>query len=119
MYLEKKNGNVKWFRENELRVKLKNLGEESEIWVTLNKYNISLKLIMFDFVAQVKRDLMLDVSIKKVLGKQRVFVINSSNALELVDYILEFISEWNIETSADTISESDIISNQLWYEGKA
>lgn len=67
MYLEKKNGNVKWFKENELRVKLRNLEEESEIWVTLNQYNIFLNLIMFDFIAQVKRDLMLNVSVKKCL----------------------------------------------------
>ncbi len=116
MYLEKEKENIKWFKENELRIKLKNLGEESEIWVTLNKYNISLKLIMFDFVLQVKRDLTLDISIKKVLDRQRVFIINSSYALELVDYISEFISEWNIKDTLDTVSESDIILNEFWYE---
>ena len=51
----------------------------------------AFKLIMFDFVERIKEDLMLNVSIKKVWNNQRVFVINSGHALELVNYILEFI----------------------------
>ena len=75
MNLEKYNGNIRWYKEKELRIKLKNLRTESEVWVTLDRYNICLKLMMFDFVEQIKDDLMLDVSIKKVLNKQRVFII--------------------------------------------
>lgn len=116
MNLEKDDGSIKWFRKNELRIKLKNLGEESEVWVTLDGYNICLKLIMFDFVERIKDDLMLDISIKKILNKQRVFMIDSNHVLELVNYISKFIDEWNIKISANTVSNSDVIPNELWYE---
>jgi hypothetical protein len=116
MNLEKINGNIKWYRENKLKIKLKDMGEESEIWVMLDGYNICFKLIMFDFVERIKEDLMLNVSIKKVWNNQRVFVINSGHALELVNYILEFINEWDIKVSTNTISDSDFIPDNLWYE---
>lgn len=116
MNLEKYNGNIRWYKEKELRIKLKNLGTESEVWVTLDRYNICLKLMMFDFVEQIKDDLMLDISIKKVLNKQRVFMIDSAHALELANYILEFVNEWKITTSTNTVSDSDIIPDEIWYE---
>lgn len=116
MNLEKYNGNIRWYKEKELRIKLKNLGTESEVWVTLDRYNICLKLMMFDFVEQIKDDLMLDISIKKVLNKQRVFMIDPAHALELASYILEFVNEWKITTSAKTVSDSDIIPDEIWYE---
>lgn len=116
MELEKEKGQFKWFREHELKIKCKNLGETSELWVTWNQYNIALTLIMFDFVTQIKRDLMLDVSIQKDLNQQRVFMVNSIDTLELVVYLFKFIHEWNIQPSEDTISKSDIIPDELWYE---
>ena len=50
------------------------------------------------------------------MNNQRVFVINSGHALELVNYILEFINEWDIKVSTNTISDSDFIPDNLWYE---
>lgn len=50
MNLEKSDGNIKGYRENELRIKIKNIGKESEVWGKLDGYNICLKLIMLDFV---------------------------------------------------------------------
>lgn len=116
MNLEKDDGKIRWYKEKELRIKLKNLGTESEVWVTLNGYNICLKLMMFDFVERIKDDLMPDISIKRVLHKQRVFMIDSDHALELANHILEFVNEWNIKISANTVSNSDIIPDELWYE---
>lgn len=116
MNLEKVNGNIKWFRKGKLKIKLKDIGEKSEVWVILDGYNICFKLIMFDFVERIKEDLMLNVSIKRVWNNQRVFIINSDHALELVNYILEFINEWNIKVSENTISDSDFIPDDLWYE---
>lgn len=43
-------------------------------------------------------------------------MINSDHALELVNYISEFINEWDIKISANTVSNSDLIANELWYE---
>lgn len=93
MNLEKSDGNIKWYRENELRIKIKNIGKESEVWDKLDGYNICLKLIMLDFVEWIKDDLMLDISTKKVLDKQRVFMIDLDHVLELIKYISEFISD--------------------------
>lgn len=59
---------------------------------------------------------MLDISTKKVLDKQRVFMIDLDHVLELVKYILEFISDWNIKISANTVSNSDVILNEFWYK---
>ena len=56
MNIEKSNQNTKWFKKDGLKIKLKNKGSESEIWVTLDKYNISFKLLMFDFMEQLKEN---------------------------------------------------------------
>ena len=40
MNLEKINGNIKWYREKQIKNKIKGYGEESEIWVMLDGYNI-------------------------------------------------------------------------------
>lgn len=39
MELEQEVGQTKWFQEHEWKIKWKNLGETSELWVTWN-YNI-------------------------------------------------------------------------------
>ena len=62
MHLEKENGNTKWFKNDELKIKLVNRGTESDVFVTLKRYNLCFKLMMFDFVNHVKDDLLLDVS---------------------------------------------------------
>lgn len=116
MNLEKKHGNIKWFKKNKLRIKLKEQGEKTEVWVVLEGYNICFKLMMFNFIEQLKDELMLDVSIKKVLNNQRIFIVESVNALELVNYICSFIDEWNIKITKNTVSDSDIISDRSWYE---
>lgn len=116
MNLEKVNGNIKWFRKGKLKIKLKDVGKKSEVWVILDGYNICFKLIMFDFVERIKEDLMLNVSIERVWNNQRAFIINSDHALELINYILEFIYEWNIKVSENTISDFDFIPDDLWYE---
>lgn len=116
MNIEKSNKNTKWFKNNGLKIKLKNKGDESEVWVTLDKYNICFKLLMFDFMDQLKEELMLDIAVNKVLGNQRIFIVNSKHDVELVNYIERFINEWNIKISKNTVSNSDIIPDEIWYE---
>lgn len=111
----KKVKNVMWFQKNNLKIKLQNGKEKSEVWVTLNGYNICLKLMMFDFIEQLKHELMLDVFVKKGFHGQRSFIIDAENALELVEYIPIFIDRWNINITSNTFSDSDIISNKIWY----
>ena len=114
MNLERENSNTKWYKNNELRIKQKDLGKVSEIWITLDRYNMCLTLLMFDFTERIKDDLLLDVSIQKDNG-QRVFEINSSYASELINYILYFISEWGITSSSNTVSNSDFIPDEIFY----
>jgi len=115
MDLEKTNGNTKWFKKNNLRIMLKSEGKESIIAVILDGYNICLKLMMFDFAERVKEELLLDIQIKKLWNNQRVFTINSNEALSLVNYIPKFISEWNLKISKNTVSDVDAISDDIWY----
>ena len=109
MRIEKSNQNTKWLKKDGLKIKIKNRGETSEIWVTSDKYNICLKLLMFDFVKQLKEEMMLDITVDRVLGNQRIFVINSNYDMEIVNYIEGFIDEWNIRISKNSISDVDII----------
>lgn len=116
MRIEKSNQNTKWLKKDGLKIKIKNRGETSEIWVTSDKYNICLKLLMFDFVKQLKEEMMLDITVDRVLGNQRIFVINSNYGMETVNYIERFIVEWNIRISQNTVSDSDMIPSEIWYE---
>lgn len=114
--LEKIDGNIKWFRYDGLRIKWKDMGEKSEIWATFDGYNICLKLMMFDFVERIKEELLLNISTKRVLNNQTVFIIDSENALELISYILEFVDKWNIRNCINTALVSDFIPDNLWYK---
>jgi|GEM_PF-1231316 hypothetical protein len=116
MHLEKENGNTKWFKNDELKIKLVNRGTESDVFVTLKRYNLCFKLMMFDFVNHVKDDLLLDVSVRKTFNGQRAFVIPSDYALELVNYIPAFVNEWNIKISPTTVSQADAITEEVWYD---
>lgn len=115
MNIEKSNQNTKWFKKDGLKIKLKNKGSESEIWVTLDKYNVSFKLLMFDFMEQLKEDLMLDITVNKIFGNQRIFVTGSNDGMEIVNYIEKFIDKWNIRISKNTVSDADIIPDEIWY----
>ena len=116
MRIEKSNQDTKWFKKEGLKIKIKNKGDKSEIWVTLDKYNICLKLLMFDFIKQLKEEMMLDITVDKMLGNQRIFVINSNYDMEIMNYIERFIDEWNIGISKNTVSDSDIIPDEIWYK---
>ena len=46
MRIEKSNQDTKWFKKEGLKIKIKNKGDKSEIWVTLDKYNIDRKSVV-------------------------------------------------------------------------
>ena len=116
MDLEKENTNIKWFKTNGLRIRIKKEeGGKSLISVALDGFNICLKLAMYDFIDRIKEDLSLDVTMSKSWNSQRVLIVDTNNATELVDYISLFVKEWNIRISATTVSDSDIIADEKWY----
>lgn len=115
MDLERQNGEILWFKKENLKVKLKFLGNKSEVWIILDGYNICFILVFFDFIQHLKEELLLDIAVKKVLNGQRIFIIDSENALEFINYIPQFIKEWNVEITSGMISDSDYISDEIWY----
>ncbi len=74
MNLEKINGNIKWYRENKLKIKLKDMGKSQRFGLCSMDTIFAFKPIMFDFVERIKEDLMLNVSIKKVWNKSKEFL---------------------------------------------
>lgn len=115
MVVEKEQNNTKWLKEGSLKIKVKEEGEKSTVAVILDGYNICFKLIMFEFIDYTKDELSLDVSVTRHWNNQRVFIIDSKNSLTLVSYISKFIKEWDIKISENTVSDADIISDELWY----
>ncbi len=115
MELEREKEETKWFRKDGLRIKQASEGEQTLVSVILDGYNICFKLMLFDFLDHIKEDLALDVKIKKIWNEQRVFVVDSKYASDLINYIELFIGEWNIKISESTVSASDVISDELWY----
>ena len=115
MDLEKKNENNKWYKSDNIRLRLINDGDKSIVAVNLDGYNILLKLMMFDFARRIKEGLLLDVGVVKIWNGQRVFTIDSSNSMEFIDYIPVFVAEWNIKIDENTISDEDAISDEIWY----
>ena len=116
MVLEKEKENIKWFRNSNLKIKQINEGQDTQVAVLLDGYNICFKLMMFEFLNHVKEDLALDIKIARMWSNQRVFMVDTKNASDLVNYIVFFIDEWNIRISENTVSASDVISDELWYE---
>jgi hypothetical protein len=115
MHLEKENGNVKWFKLDSIRIRLCN-DEQAFVAVTFDSYNLCFKLMMFDFLERIKEDIQLEVKITKKWNNQRVFVVNPDNALEFISYLSLFISEWKIKPTEETVSDKDIISDEIWYD---
>lgn len=115
MVVEKEQNNTKWLKEDSLKIKVKEEGEKSTVAVILDGYNICFKLIMFEFIDYTKDELSLDVSVTRHWNNQRVFIIDSKDSLTLVSYISKFIKEWDIKISKNTVSDADIISDELWY----
>jgi len=58
---------------------------------------------------------LIEVSLGKVWNNQLFIVANADEISEVTAYIEMFIKEWNIEKSNYKISDSKIISNELWY----
>lgn len=116
MVLEKEKENIKWFRKDGLKIKQISEGQDTQVAVLLDGYNICFKLIMFEFLNHIKEDLALDIKINKMWNNQRVFMVDTKYASDLVNYIVFFIDEWNIRISENTVSMSDIILDELWYE---
>lgn len=75
-----------------------------------------MKLLMFDFMKRLEEEMRLDITVDKIPGNQRIFVINSDYGLETMNYIERFIDEWNIGISKNTVSDSDIIPDEIWYK---
>jgi len=115
MDLEREKEQTKWFKKDDLRIKQTREGKQTLVSVILDKYNICFKLILFDFLDYIKEDLALDVKIEKIWNKQRVFVVDTKYVSDLINYIELFIDERNIKISESTVSASDIISDELWY----
>lgn len=115
MIVEKEQNNTKWLKEDSLKIRVKKEGEKSTVAVILDGYNICFKLIMFEFIDYTKEELSLDVSVTRHWNNQRVFIIDSKDSLTLASYISQFIKEWDIKVSENTVSDADIISDELWY----
>ena len=115
MDLEKKLKQNEWYKNNNIRIRLIDDGDKSIVAVNLDGYNICSKLIMFDFIMRIKDELLLNVGIEKIWNDQRVFTIDSNNAMELINYIPVFVAEWGIEINENTISDEDTVSDEIWY----
>lgn len=117
MDLEKEEGIIQWYKKNNLKIRVQNNGTHCTVAVTLDGYNICFKLLMFEFVDRVRDNLASDIRIERIWDSQRSFIVDSKYVRELINYIPKFINEWNLKISKDTVSEADIISDELWYGG--
>ena len=59
---------------------------------------------------------MINILTKKTSNGQRTFVVDTENSDELVNYIPFFVDELGIKISPNTVSDSDIIPMEKWYE---
>ena len=59
---------------------------------------------------------MINILTKKTSNGQRTFVVDTENSDELVNYIPFFVDEWGIKIRPNTVSDSDIIPMEKWYE---
>lgn len=116
MIFEKEENNVKWYRQNQLKVKAQSLDNNTMLWVTLKNYNICLKLGMYDILDKIRDEILIEVKICRDLNNQRTFLVDSNNVEELITYIENFVNEWNIQITKDTVSESDYIDDEIWYK---
>lgn len=84
--LEKSENSSRWYKKNDLRMRVKTVGSGSILWVTLHSCNILLKLCIYDVLERIRENILLDVRIDKEWNNQRGFIIKSDYINELVNY---------------------------------
>lgn len=115
MLIEKELDNVKWFKDDELRIKIVNIDNISIITVLLDNYNICFKMMMFEFINSILNEKGINIAAERNSYKQVVFKVDISNYMVAVEYIVSFVREWNIRVSESTVDNSDIITDENWY----
>lgn len=107
--------NIKWLRKDRFRFRLEYCSDDVNLFVMLGNYNICLTLMMYDFVDRIKEDILLDVMAKKSKNNQAFFCSKINEYKELINYIRDFVDEWDISIDKNMFSNTDIISDDIWY----
>lgn len=118
MLIEKELNNVKWLRDDKLRIKIVNIDKASIITVLLDNYNICFKMMMFEFMNTLFYETGIRITTERNEFNQVVFKVDNSSQMVLCKYIVSFIREWNIKVSESTVANSDIITDEIWYSQK-
>lgn len=115
MLIEKELDNVKWFRADNVRIKVVSIDKISTVTVLIDNYNICFKMMMFEFLNALLDETGIRISTERNEFNQVVFKVDNSSQMALAKYIVNFIREWNIKVSDSTVADADMISDEVWY----
>lgn len=115
MQTEKEIDNIKWFREKDLRIKVAKIDDFSMITVMLENYNICFKMMMFEFINTLSNETKITLKTDRSELNQIVFKADQFNQKTLMRFISDFIIKWNIQITKETVSQSDFITDEVWY----
>lgn len=113
--IENELNNAKWLRDDNLRIKMVNTDRTSIITVMLENYNICFKMMMFEFMSSLYDETGIKITTERNGLNQIVFKSDNFNHMVLASYIVSFVREWNIKVTESTFTNSDIITDEIWY----
>ncbi|MBO1580117.1 hypothetical protein [Bacillus sp. XF8] len=112
MIEEKKNQNIRWYVDNNLRIRIQEISDgKAGLWVTLDKRNICFTMIMYDFMDWCEREISINLEVDKSWNNHRGFIIESSDQVIVISEIKRFITEFNIKPNEN----ADQFLDAEWY----
>lgn len=109
---EKKVQNIRWLSHENLNFRINNNNNNtSTLWVSISGVDLCFTLILYDFIERCNENSNIHIEIDTAWNNWRGFKVNSSEVDSLLQEIINFIVEWEIEANEN----GDILSEERWY----
>lgn len=112
MIVEKKNDTTSWYLDNNLRIRLQNLGDEKiGVWISIQKINPYITMIANDFIDWCEREIYINIYGCSNWNNHKGFLIDSKDKAIFRQEIKRFIDEFDIHAS----EHEDKYADAEWY----
>lgn len=112
MLLESQIGDMLWFSDNNINIRMKTPNKETSVaWVSINKYDASLAMMLCDFQLWCENEFM-NLSIDKSWNKHTGFCFHNEPHDFIPIFIIEFINYWKIKP----YESGHLFTDGEWYQ---
>lgn len=112
MTKEKESGNLRWFSENNLKMRVKELGDgKLTVWIAIDNANITLTMLIYDFLDWCTGELSIFLEVDISWNNQRGFIINKTDEIIFLNEVKKFILTYQISVDKDDY----VFTDDEWY----